>query len=111
MELILDMPMLANHRNEVGSRPYQASKVDMVVTRHRGLLVGHPNRFDDHHGFEVRPFGEHRECFKVCYDPDSAAYTPSVGVVKGIKEIVRIAPGQIVLDSLSRSSREDASSV
>ena len=100
MELMLDMPMLAHHRDEGGGRPHQTRQVDTVGTRHRGLLVGHPHCFDDHYGLEGRPCGESRERFTVCHDPDSSAYTPSVGVVEGIKAMGRIAPRAMVLELL-----------
>ena len=49
MELIFNIPMLTNHRNEDRSRPYEARNVDAVVTSNGRTLVGSPDRFDDNH--------------------------------------------------------------
>ena len=56
MELIFNIPMLADHRNEGRSRPYQAGKVEAVVTGDRRVLVRHPNRFYDNDRLEARLF-------------------------------------------------------
>ena len=55
MELMLDIPMLADHRDEGRSRPYQAGQVAAVVTGDRRVLVRHPNRFHNHDRLEARP--------------------------------------------------------
>lgn len=61
MELILDVPMLANHRDEGCGRAADAGNIDAIVTRNGSIAVGHPNGLDDHHRVEVRPFGKCRE--------------------------------------------------
>src|SRR5215471_13797870 len=49
MELILDIPMLADHRDEGGGRPHQTGNVEAIATGDRRVLVRHPNRF---HGYD-----------------------------------------------------------
>jgi hypothetical protein len=100
MELILDIPMLTNHGDEGRGRPWQTGKVEAVVTRDRRLLVGHPNGFHGNHCLEAWPFLQRRQGLQVRHYPDASAHAPSVGIVECIKEIVRIAPREIVLDLL-----------
>jgi len=66
MQRIVDIPMLANHRDEGRRRPYQTGKVEAVVTRDRRVLVRHPHRFHDHDGLEAGPFRSLWEGCKVC---------------------------------------------
>src|SRR5919108_4343760 len=61
MELILNIPMLANHGDEGGGRSHQTRNVDAIVTRDRRLLMRYPNRFDDNHGLEPRPVCQLRQ--------------------------------------------------
>jgi len=56
MELILDIPMLTNHGDAGRGGPFQTGKVEAVVTRDRGLLVGHANGFHGNHRVETWPF-------------------------------------------------------
>jgi hypothetical protein len=53
MELILDIPMLADHRDEGRRRPHHGGKVEAVGTGDRRVLVRHPNRFHDNDGLET----------------------------------------------------------
>jgi hypothetical protein len=100
MELILDIPMVPNHGAEGRGRPWQTGKVDAVVTRHRRLLVGHPNGFHGNHCLQARPFLQCRQGLQVRHAPDSSAYAPSVGMVERIKAMVRIAPREMGRDML-----------
>jgi hypothetical protein len=54
--------------------------------------VGRPNRFDDNHRLQTRPFRERREGRKVRYGPDSPSYRAAVRVIEGIKEILGVTP-------------------
>ena len=56
MELLLTIPMLANHGDEGGGRPHQTGNGDAVVTRDRRLLRSPTKGCDDHHGWETRPW-------------------------------------------------------
>ena len=96
MQLVFDIPMLADHRDEGGGRPYHAGKIEVVVTRDRGLLVGYPNSFHRNHCLEAWPFLQCRQRLQVWHDPDAAAHTASVGVVECIKDIGRITPREMV---------------
>ena len=100
MELILNIPMLANHGDEGGGRPHQTGNIDAIVTRDRRLLMRHPNRFDDNHGLETRPVCQLRQGSNVSDRPDSSPYRAAVRVIKGIKEILGCAPCQLMFDML-----------
>ena len=78
MELILDIPMLAYHRHEDRRRPYEARNVDAIVTGNRSARVGCPNRFDDNHRLEIRPFRQFGKGREVRYGPDSAPHRATV---------------------------------
>ena len=56
MQFVLNVPMLTNHGDKGGGRPHQTGNINAVVTRDGRLLMRHPNRFDDNHRFETRPF-------------------------------------------------------
>src|SRR5437016_2369521 len=55
MKFILNIPMLANHRDEDSGRPYEARNVDAIVSGNGSARVGRTNRFDDNHRLEARP--------------------------------------------------------
>ena len=78
MQFIVNIPMLANHRDEGGSRARQTGNVETVVTRDWRLLMRHPNRFHGNHCSEARPFRQLRERGQVCAGPDSPPYGPAV---------------------------------
>ena len=101
-QLILDIPMLADHHDEGGSRPHHAGKIEAVVTRNWRLLVGHPNGFHSNHRLEARPFRQCRQGLYVRHCPDASAHAPAVGIVEGIKEIVRITSREIMLNMLMK---------
>src|SRR2546430_2740679 len=61
MQLILNIPMLTNHRDEVTGRSDEARNVDPVVTGNGRTWVSGTNRFDDNHRLEVRPFRQRRK--------------------------------------------------
>ena len=100
MELIFDILMLADHGDEGGGRPHQTGNIDAVVTGDRRVLVRHPNRFYGNDRLETRPFRQVRQGCQVCDGPHSAAYHAAVRVIKGIKEILGVPPGQMVFDLL-----------
>jgi len=102
MELLLDSPMRTNHGDEGRGGPHQTGQGEAVVTRDRGLLMGHPDGFHGQHRLEAWPFLQRRQGLQVRHHPDASAHAPSVGVVERIKEIVRIAPREIVLDMLMK---------
>jgi len=102
MELILDIPMRADHRDEGRSRPHQAGKGEAVVTGDRRVLVRHPNRFHDNDGLEIRPFRSLWEACQVCDGPDPPPYRAAMRVIEGIKEVLGRAPGQLVFDVLMK---------
>jgi hypothetical protein len=98
VELILDIPMLPNHRDEGRGGPHETGEVEAIVTRDRGLLVSHPDSFHRNHRLEAWPFLQRRQRLQVRHHPDASAHAPAVSVVERIKEIGRIAPREIVLD-------------
>ena len=93
MQFILNIPMLANHRDKGGGRARQTGKGEAVVARDRGVLMGHPNRFYSNHGLQTRPFRQFRKGGEVGDGPDSPPYGPAVRVIEGIKEVLGRAPG------------------
>src|SRR5215471_21517297 len=100
MQLMLNIPMLANHRDAGGGRAHQTGKVEAVVTRDRGLLVGRPNGFHSNHRLQAWPWLQRWQGSYVCHPPDSSAHATAVGRVERIKAIVRIAPRELGLDML-----------
>src|SRR5919204_5972485 len=74
MELMLDIPMLADHGDEGGGRPYQTGKGEAVVTGDRHVRVRHAHRFHDTDRLETRPWRELRQSSQVCDGPDPAAH-------------------------------------
>ena len=102
MQLILDIPMLADHRDEGRRRPDQARNIEAVVTGDRRVLVRHPNRFHDNDRLEARPFRSLWEDCKVCHGPDPPSHCAAVRVIEGIKEMLGGAPGQLMLDVLMK---------
>ena len=100
MQLVLNVPMLTNHTDEGGGRSPQTGNVDAVVTRDRRPLMRHPNRFDDNHRVETRPFRQLRQGKQVSDRPDPSPYCAAVRVIEGIKEILGGAPGHRVLNVL-----------
>ena len=102
MQLILDMPMLANHHGKSVSGPHQTRKVEAVVTRDRCVLVRRPNRFHGNDRLEAGPFFKSWERCEVCHRPDSSPHQTSVRVVERIKEVLGIAPREIVLNVLMK---------
>src|SRR5207245_5196502 len=102
MQLILNIPMLTNHRDEVTGRSDEARNVDPVVTGNGRTWRSGTNRFDDNHRLEVRPLRQRRKNRSVRYGPDSSPYCAAVRIVEGIKAIIRIAPWKIVFDILMK---------
>ena len=100
MQFLLNIPMLAYHRDKGGGRARQTGNVEAVVARDRGVLMGHPNRFYSNHGLQTRPFRQFRKGGEVGDGPDSPPYGPAVRVIEGIKEVLGRAPGQLVFDVL-----------
>src|SRR5215467_5480724 len=103
MQLVLNIPMLADHARKDVSRPYQTGNIEAVVTRDGGLLVGHPNRFHGNHRLKSWPFLQRWQGLHGRHRPDSSPHAPSMGIVERIKEVVCIAPRQIVLDLLMKA--------
>src|SRR5215831_17869548 len=102
MELILDIPMLADHRDEGGGRPPQTGNVEAIATGDRRVLGRHPHRFHGYDRLETRPFRELRQGCQVCDGPHPAAYCAAMRVIKGIKEILVTTPGEMGLDVLMK---------
>src|SRR5919202_5976961 len=102
MSFILNIPMLANHRDKSSGGSYEARNVDAVVTGNASARVGRTNRFDDNHRLEVRPFRQLREGHQVCDRPDPPSYRAAVCVIEGIKEILGGAPCQLMFDVLMK---------
>ena len=102
MQLVLNIPMLADHARKDVSRPHQTGHREAVVTRDGGLRVGHPHRFHSNHRLQAWPFLQRRQGLHVRHRPDSSPHAPSMGVVERIKEVVDIAPRQMVLDLLMK---------
>jgi len=102
MELILDIPMLANHRDKSVCRPPKAGNIEAVVTRNGRVLVRHPNRFHGNHRLKAWPFLQRRQGLHVRHRPDSSPHAPSMGIVECIKEISRGAPSQLMLDMVMK---------
>jgi len=100
MERMLTIPMLANHRDEDRRRPYEARKVNAIVTGNGRARVGRTNRFDDKHRWEGRPLCQLRQGSQVCYGPDPAPHGAAVRVIEGSKEMLGVAPRQLVFDVL-----------
>jgi hypothetical protein len=100
MELVLNVPMLADHGGAGGSRSYQTGKGEAVVTGDRRVLVRPPNRFHDHDRLEAWPLCPRRQGLHICHCPNSSTHATSVGVVKRIKAMVRMAPRQVMFDVL-----------
>src|SRR5262249_44020826 len=98
MELVLNIPMLANHRDEGRRRPYEACNIDAVITGNDSARIGRTNGFHDNDRLQIRPFRKLRDGFEVCYDPDSSPYGTAMRVIEGIKEVLGGAPRQLVLD-------------
>src|SRR6266700_3354088 len=94
--------MLTHHGDEGRGRSFQTGKVEAVVTRDRGMLVGPSNGFPGNHRLEAWPFLQRRQGLQVRHHPDASAHAPSVGVVELIKEIVCIAPWEVVFDLLMK---------
>jgi hypothetical protein len=102
MELVLNIPMLANHRDENSRRPYEARNVDAIVTGDGSARVGRPNRFDDNHCLEIWPFRQLRKGREVRYGPYASPHRAAVRVIEGIKETLAGTPGQVVFDMLMK---------
>src|SRR5499427_10883982 len=100
MQLILDMPMLANHHGKSVSGPHQTRQVEAVVTRDGRVLVRRSNRFYGNDRLETGPFCQRWERGEVCHRPDSSPHQTAVRVVERIKEVLGIAPRDIVLKVL-----------
>jgi hypothetical protein len=66
------------------------------------VLVRHPDGFYGNHRVEAWPLLQRWEGREVRDYPDASAHTPSMGVVERVKEIVSIAPRQVVLDVLMK---------
>src|SRR5438477_3838754 len=97
MELILNMPMLANHRDEDSGRSDEARNIDAIVTRNGSARVGRTNRFDDNHRLEVRPLRELRQRHQVCDGPDPAPYRAAI--LFGTNFAEGRGPGRYTVDS------------
>src|SRR5919202_2304884 len=100
MELILDVPMLANHRDEGCGRSYEARNIETIITGDWGTSIGRTTSFHDNYRLQIRPFRELRDGCEVCYDPDSSSYGAAMGIIEGIKEILGGAPGELMFDVL-----------
>src|SRR5437870_6829399 len=98
MQLILTIPMLANHRHEDRRRPYEARNVDAIIAGNGSARGGGPNRFDDNHRLESRPFRQFRKGCEGGDGPDAPPHGTAVRVIEGIKEILAGAPGQVRFD-------------
>ena len=70
------------------------------------MLVGRPNRFDGNDRVQPRPFCQRRPGLQIGHRPDPSADQASVGVIERVKDILRIAPRQIVLDLLMKVLRD-----
>src|SRR5215471_10100453 len=102
MQLILDMPVLANHRGKRVSGPHQTRQVEAGVTRDGRELVRRSNRFHGNDRLEAGPFGKRWERCKVCHRPDSSPHQTAVRVVERIKAVLGIAPRDMVLNVLMK---------
>ena len=100
MELILDVPMLANHRDEGGGRAADAGNIDTIITGDWCTSIGRTNSFHDNHRLQIRPLRELRDGCKVWYGPYSSSYGAAMGIIEGIKEILGGAPGELMFDVL-----------
>ena len=98
MELVLTIPVLANHRDEGRRRPYEACNIAAVSTGNDSARIGRTNGFHDNDRLQIRPFRKLRDGFEVCYDPASSPYGTAMRVIEGIKEVLGGAPRQRVLD-------------
>jgi hypothetical protein len=98
MQLILDMPMLANHPAIRVSGPHQTRPVEAVVTRDGRVLVRRPHRFHGNDRLEAGPLCKRWERGEGCHRPDSSPHQTSVRVVERVKEVLGIAPREIVLN-------------
>src|SRR6516164_2255542 len=102
MQLMLDMPMLANHRGKRVRGPPQTRQGEAVVTRDGRVLVRRSQRFHGNARLEARPFGKRWERGKVCHRPESSPHQTAVRVVERLKEVVGIAPRDMVLKVLMK---------
>ena len=94
--------MLPNHRGKGLSGPHQTRNVEAVVTGDRRVLVCRTNRVHGDHCLEPRPFGKLRQGHEVRYGPHSPPDQTSMGVIERIKEIVLLAPQEMVFDLLMK---------
>jgi hypothetical protein len=60
----------------------------------------HPNRFYSHHGLQTRPFRQFRKGGEGGDGPDSPPYGPTVRVIEGIKEVLRL---RIITDQVEHN--------
>ena len=90
MQLVFDIPILANHGDKSVRRPHEASNIEAVVTGDRRVLVSSTNRFHGNHRLEVRPFRQLREGIQVRNGPYPPPYEATMRFVKSIKEILRL---------------------
>ncbi len=104
MELILDVPMLANHRDEGGGRAADAGNVDTIITGDWCTSIGRTNSFHDNHRLQIRPFRELRDGCEVWYGPYSSSYGAPMRVIEGIKEILGGTPGEMMFNVLMEVS-------
>ena len=100
MKFVLNVPMLAHHRDEGSGRAHQTGNVEAVVTGDGRLLVRHANRFDANHRLEIRPFPQFRKGREVRYSPDTSPHGAAMRVIAGVTEILAGAPGQVMFDVL-----------
>ena len=100
MQFILNIPMLANHRDEGCGRAADAGNIDTIITGDWCTSIGRTNSFHDNHRLQIQPFRELRDGCEVCYGPDSSSYGAAMGIIEGIKEILGGAPGELMFDML-----------
>src|SRR5262249_14407491 len=100
MELVLNVPMLANHRYEDRRRPYEACNIDAIVTGDGSTRVSGPDRFDDNHRPEVWPFCQRRQSRQIGHRPDPPPDCAAVRIIEGIKEVLGRTP-TVCLDVIS----------
>src|SRR5262245_26053863 len=64
--------------------------------------MGCPNGFHSHHRVQAWPWLQRWQGSYVCHPPDASAHATAVGRVERLKDMVRIAPRESVLDRLMK---------
>src|SRR5262245_36750233 len=94
-QLLLALPMLTHHGDESRGRALQTGQGEAVVTRDRGMLVGHAPGFHGQHRQEAWPLLQRRQGLQVRHDLDASGYAPSMGVVELVKALVCMTPWEV----------------